>query len=207
MVEHRLNLVAELETGESASVLRHSHGRRPFVLGIGGTARVGSTSRRALVTALEAAERAGATTLLLGHDDLELPLYSPERVDRTPKAKRFIAEVARADGLIVCSPGYHGGPSGLIKNALDYIEDLRDDPRPYLDGRAVGCISCASGWQATTTTLVALRSIAHALRAWHTPLGVAINTSERLSDEAFDAQLELLGGQVVEFALLKERAR
>ena len=37
-----------------------------------------------------------------------------------------------ADGLLVASPGYHGGISGMMKNALDYVEDLRADERVYL---------------------------------------------------------------------------
>ena len=64
-----------------------------------------------------------------------------------------------------------------IKNALDYAEDTAKDARPYLDGRAVGCIACAYGWQATDSTLIAMRSIVHALRGWPTPLGVAANTT------------------------------
>jgi FMN reductase len=32
---------------------------------------------------------------------------------------------------------------GFTKNAVDYAEDLQDDPRPYFEGRAVGCIACA----------------------------------------------------------------
>ena len=200
----RMVLQTRLGRDRLTAARHEREGRRPLVVGIGGTARAGSTSRRLLEGALEAAQRAGASTLLLGHDDLELPLYSPEKVERTEKAKRLVAEVARADGLIVSSPGYHGGPSGLVKNALDYLEDLRNDARPYCDGRAVGCIACASGWQAATTTLVGLRSIAHALRAWPTPLGIAVNTNDRPPDHELEALLEILGRQVVEFALLRK---
>jgi len=114
----------------------------------------------------------------------------------------------RADGLIVASPGYHGSLSGLIKNALDYAEDMREDTRPYFEGRAVGLIACANGWQATGATLTALRSIVHALRGWPTPLGVAINTSESRFDASNEPstpataqQLDILASQVVEFAL------
>jgi len=97
-------------------------------------------------------------------------MYVPDATLRTDKARRLIGALAGCDAVIIASPGYHGGPSGLIKNALDYVEDLRDDERPYFDGRAVGCIACAAGWQATTTTLIALRSIVHALRGWpHAP--------------------------------------
>jgi 3,4-dihydroxy 2-butanone 4-phosphate synthase/GTP cyclohydrolase II len=115
------------------------------------------------------------------------------------------------DGLIISTPGFHGGPSGLIKNAIDYVEELREDPRAYLDGRAVGCIVCAAGWQATTTTLVAIRSTIHALRGWPTPLGVAINSS-RGTDSAPDPvtaaaqQLALLAQQVVDFARWRHAA-
>ena len=59
-----------------------------------------------------------------------------------------------------------------MKNAIDLLEDLRGDSRVYLDGRAVGCIVTAAGWQGCNTTLGAMRGIVHALRGWPTPLGV-----------------------------------
>ena len=115
--------------------------------------------------------------------------------------------VRKADGLIVASPGYHGGVSGLVKNALDLLEDLRDDERCYLDGRAVGCIVNASGWQACVSTLAAMRSIVHALRGWPTPLGATLNTTEKVfdatgacADEKAAMQLAMVGRHVVEFA-------
>ena len=97
--------------------------------------------------------------------------------------------------------------SGLVKNALDYIEDLREDPRVYLDNTPWGCISCAYGWQAAVGTLGQLRSIGHALRAWPTPLGVAINSADqiwddagRLADGGVQNQLDLLATQLLTFA-------
>ncbi|MGW6455179.1 NADPH-dependent FMN reductase [Streptomyces sp. NPDC055078] len=153
-----------------------NHEWTPRILGLGGTTREGSSSERALRAALDLAERAGAETDLLLARDLEFPAYAPERGVPSPQVGRLLELVRRADGLIVASPGFHGGPSGLIKNALDHLEELREDERPYLDGRAVGCIVCAAGWQTTTTTLAALRSTTHALRGWPTPLGVTINS-------------------------------
>ena len=186
-------------------------GWRPRILGLGGTTRDGSSSERALCTALEAAECAGAQVSALLAADLELPSYAPERGPLGARARRLLELVADCDGLVIATPGFHGGPSGLIKNALDYVEELRSDARPYLDGRAVGCIVCAAGWQATTTTLVALRSTVHALRGWPTPLGVTINSKaagDSSSDQTAVAQpqLELLAEQVVEFALWRHAA-
>src|SRR5262249_20408074 len=114
-----------------------------------------------------------------------------------------------ADGVVLVSPGYHGTVSGLVKNALDYVEALRADRRPYLDGRAVGCVALAQGWQAAVTTLTALRSIVHALRGWPTPLGAALNSSEvtfdadGCSDPQVEKALRTIGEQVVEFALCR----
>jgi FMN reductase len=108
--------------------------------------------------------------------------------------------------VVLVSPGYHGTISGLMKNALDYVEDLREDDRPYLDGRAVGCVSVALGWQAAVTTLTSLRSIVHSLRGWPTPLGAAVNSAEvrfdngACSSETVAGNLRTIGRQVAEFA-------
>jgi hypothetical protein len=40
------------------------------------------------------------------------------------------------------------------------------DDRVYLEGRSVGCIVCAEGAQAMGTTMMALRAVVHALRAF-----------------------------------------
>ena len=177
---------------------------RPFIVGFGGTTRPGSSSERALREALDAAEAAGAETLLLRASELEFPMYRPD-APGTIASALFIDALRRADGIVIASPGYHGAMSGLIKNALDYVEELRDDPRPYLDSRAVGCISCAYGWQAAMTTLVSLRSVVHALRGWPTPLGVAINSGDPA--ENVTTQLHLLGRQVLDFALMQMAVR
>jgi FMN reductase len=202
-----------LATPSQIDEAHRSDGPPPYIVGIGGTTRSQSTSERALRLALAAAAVEGATTLLLGADDLCLPMYTPDQSERTPAARRLVDELAHADGVIVSSPGYHGGLSGLIKNALDYIEDLRGADLPYLEGRAVGCIASAAGWQATTTTLISLRSVVHALRGWPTPLGVAINSTQPLTtpdgapaNDAIHMQLQILGRQVVEFARLHHDA-
>ena len=162
-----------------------------MIVGFGGTTRAGSSSERALRLALEAT---GAETELFVASDLDFPLYTPGVTLPDERVERYLAALRRADGIVISSPGYHGGVSGLVKNAIDWVEELRADPRPYFDGRPVGLIVVADGWQATTTTLISLRSIVHALRGWPTPLGVAINAAEPAADPV--PQLELLAAQV-----------
>jgi FMN reductase len=156
---------------------------------------------------LGAAQRAGARTKLITGPLLQLPLYQPDNPERSEAARDLVAELARADGIILGSPGYHGSISGLVKNALDYAEDLRMDVRPYFSGRAVGCIATAGGWPGAVNTLGALRDIVHALRGWPTPLGAAINSADEVFDEdgicrvARVAQmLDLIAGEVLDFA-------
>lgn len=181
-----------------------------LVVGIGGTTRVGSSTERALRASLNAAEAAGAETVMLGANDLDLPMYSSEQQERSERATRLIDLLQRSQGVILASPGYHGTLSGLVKNALDYVEDMRNDNPPYLDGRAVGTIACAYGWPATIHTLAALRSVAHALRGWPTPMGAGINSAEaifdnngRIKDSKSLFQLELVAQQVVDFARMR----
>jgi FMN reductase len=177
------------------------------VVGIGGSLRADSQSERALRLVLDAAAQAGAKTTVVSGVDLVLPFYDPAETDRSPTARRLVEELRAADGVVLVSPGYHGTVSGLVKNALDYIEDLRYDVRPYLDGRAVGCVAAAHGWQAAVTTLTSLRSIVHSLRGWPTPLGAAVNSAQvefaaagGCTDEQVTATLRTIGSQVVEFA-------
>src|SRR5271156_5494644 len=132
---------------------------------------------------LAAAQRAGARSKLISGASLQLTLYQPDNPERSDAARDLVAELASADGIILGSPGYHGSISGLVKNALDYAEDLRTDARPYFSGRAVGCIATAGGWPGAVNTLGALRDIVHALRGWPTPLGAAINSTENVFDE------------------------
>jgi FMN reductase len=186
--------------------------KRPLIIGLGGTPRPLSSSERALAISLRAAEADGAETIAFSGPQLVLPMYPPNSTERTEDARRLVDAFRRCDGIIIAAASYHGSMSGLIKNALDYAEDLRTDGRVYFDGLAVGCIVCAGGWQAAGQTLAALRAVAHSLRGWPTPLGAMLNTSGKLFDDmggcldlTAKMQLETVGRQVTKFASLQMR--
>ena len=177
----------------------------PLILGIGGTTVVGSSTERALRIALRPAEAAGMRTRIFGGEALaRLPLYTPNLHQRTPDEQYFVAAVRESAGLIFASPGYHGSVSGLVKNAIDLIEETARDERPYLEDLPVGLIATAYGWQATASTIAALRSIVHSLRGWPTPYAAAINSTAckfdpdgGCTDSAVAEQLTRVGQQVV----------
>lgn len=177
------------------------------IVGFGGSTRPKSVSEMALRLALNEAKRQGAQVEGFFGEDLQFPMYQAHEPAAQEKVVRFINAVRDADGVIIASPGYHGSISGLLKNAIDYVELLREGERPYFEGRAVGCIACAAGWQATGTTLVSLRSIVHALRGWPTPLGAMVNAAvvqfdsdATCMDSLVVQQLTSVARQVCDFA-------
>ena len=181
---------------------------KPRIVGLGGTSRPNSSSELALRACLARLEALGARTEIFCGKALELPLYGGKPL--APQAERLVEALKVCDGLVISTPSYHGALSGGIKNALDYLEELRSDRRPYLDGRAVGTIVCAYGAQAIGTTLVGIRWIVHALRGWPTPMAAGINSSQgvfsedgRCTDQAAQHQLDLVAHQVWEFAAMR----
>lgn len=176
----------------------------PRIVAIGGTVSPGSATELALRMAMASAAAEGAeVTLFDGEYLARLPHYRGPGHTLQDGAE-MVEAVRGSDGLLISAPGYHGTVSGLVKNALDYFEDLANDQHPYLDGRAVGLIATAYGDQATVNTMQTLRTVVHALRGWPTPMGATIRVGpdmfsadgERLDDRA-RTQLEMVGQQVV----------
>jgi FMN reductase len=182
------------------------------VVGIGGSVDTGSQSDRALRAVLTEVTDRGAQVELFSGQDLDLPPYHSGAVLPNP-ARSYVEAVRRASAVVISSPGYHGTVSGLVKNALDYLEELRTDRRPYLDGRAVGLVAVARGWQASVGTLATLRQVTHALRGWPTPLGLAINSSmtkfdddNYTDDPGVRAGISVMADQLVDFSVAQNAA-
>ena len=174
------------------------------VVGLGGSVRPHSTTEVAVEALLSIVRDRGAETRRFsGPELLQLPHFDPSQ-PLVGTARDLIEALRGADAVVIGSPGYHGSISGLVKNALDYTELMRDDPRPYLDGRPVACIATGSGWQGAVHTLDALRKITHSLRGWPTPLGLALNTAEpttvvdgHLDEELIDRYIVPMADQLL----------
>lgn len=174
---------------------------------IGGTMRAGSSTERAMQIAASAARDEGVEVITFDGDYIaHLPHYrGPEWTN--DHGREMIEAVRCADALLIATPGYHGTISGMVKNAIDYLEELAKDKRPYLDGRPVGLIATAFGHQAANSSMNTLRTIVHALRGWPTPFGAAIRVEPQSFDDngacldpGIQGQLELVGRQVARAA-------
>ncbi|WP_159830561.1 NADPH-dependent FMN reductase [Novosphingobium sp. TCA1] len=183
--------------------------RRKRVVGLGGTFRPASSSERLVRAVLAACEALGAETAMFDGPALaRLPHFNPEHAERTVEERELVDAVRACDALVIGSPGYHGGYSGLVKNAVDLLEDLRADTRVYFDGMPVGLVVTAAGWQACGTTLSALRDVVHAMRGWPTPVGIAVNSVEQrpfgadgvVADEGIASAVQAQARQIMGFA-------
>jgi chromate reductase len=91
----------------------------------------------------EAARRFGAADFAEGN--LRLPLYDGDLEDDPglPREVQILADqIAQADAVIVVSPEYNKGISGVLKNALDWVS--RTKGAPWLD-KPVASMSAAAG--------------------------------------------------------------
>jgi chromate reductase len=112
----------------------------PKLLGISGALRRGSTNTRLL---REAARLFGPCDW--GEADLNLPLYDGdlEAQGGVPAAVQTLADqIAQADAVIISTPEYNKGPSGALKNALDWVS--RTEGAPW-KGKPVAVMSAAAG--------------------------------------------------------------
>jgi FMN reductase len=173
-------------------------------VGLAGSLRATSATRRAVRCALNGAERDGARAQLLDLASYDLPFLGREREEPGKRAvERFLADIRAADGVILGSPEIHGSVSGLLKNALD-LTSVKE-----FEGKMVGLIGVAGGRLGASETLSHLRTIGRALHAWVVPIQASIADSEGAfdsrgepRDQELRDRLESLGRQVAHFAWL-----
>jgi FMN reductase len=158
---------------------------RPLrILGFGGTTSEQSWSLVPLERALKVAESAGCETSLATVHALDLPLFRTDwRLEDYPDSLAWlIDEVRKADGLIICSPTYHGTISGAIKNILDMLIFLAWDDPPYLGGKPVGVM--AYGGMTSMGVLDALTTCVRGLKGVTVPTQVAVPENAIYKPEA-----------------------
>lgn len=91
----------------------------PRLLGISGSLRSQSTNTAVLKTL---SNRLGDQTEMSLFALNDIPLYNGDlEAQALPASVAALKEaISQADGLIICSPEYNYGTSGVLKNALDW---------------------------------------------------------------------------------------
>ena len=89
------------------------------ILGLAGSLRRASVSKAILRTLAEKAPGDVEVTIF---DLADVPLFNQDLEADLPASVRALREaVATCDGMIVVSPEYNHGMSGVIKNAIDWV--------------------------------------------------------------------------------------
>lgn len=112
----------------------------PKLIGISGSLRDASTNTKLLQ---EAVRLFGACSY--EQADIRFPLYDGdfEQAEGVPAAVQKAADqIAAADAVLISTPEYNKGPSGVLKNALDWIS--RADGTPW-NGKPLAVMSAAAG--------------------------------------------------------------
>ncbi|WP_189835426.1 NAD(P)H-dependent oxidoreductase [Streptomyces zaomyceticus] len=146
----------------------------PHIVLISGSLRQGSTCDRVADWCAERCAEQGASARVFTGAEIDFPAYRPGLGTSHAAVAGFLDELRAADGVVLVSPTYHATVSGLLKNALDYVNDI-GGPVPYLEGRPIGTVAVGAAAQGAVSTLTTLRTIGHALRGWPTPVGVAVD--------------------------------
>ena len=159
----------------------------------------------ALMLALRGAEESGAKSELIDLNDYKLPFCDgnedesnyPEDVFRLRKTVRG------AQGIILATPEYHGGYSGVLKNALDLMgfEEF--------EGKMLGLVGVSGGRVGAFGAMHDLRDVGRALHAWVIPEQATVPQASQIFDEdgkcndpQTEKRLKEVGRQVVRFACL-----
>ena len=115
------------------------------ILAISGSLRATSLNTVVLRAAGRLAPAGVAIELFEGIGGL--PFFNSDlEGERLPRAvAEFRAAIGAADGLLISSPEYARGVSGVTKNALDWLHSLGDREPSFLHDKVIGLISAAGG--------------------------------------------------------------
>lgn len=182
-----------------------------LVVGVPGSLRQDSHTRKAVALALEGAAEKHARTRLLDLRDYDLPLVTGDEDDDgdVPDGVRRLREDLRAArGIVLGTPEYHGSYSGVLKNALDQCGF------DEFQGKMLGLVGVSGGVLGASHALNELRVVGRALHAWVVPEQAAIpraarafDAGGRLTDPRLADRVREVGRQVATFAYLHGSAQ
>ncbi|MFY0545861.1 NADPH-dependent FMN reductase [Brevibacillus sp. H7] len=104
----------------------------------GGARKISRT--RGLTQAFDAALKAkGVSTRFIDLGVDLLPIFTGSESDKAqPVVQKLINLAQQADGFVICTPDYHNGMSGALKNALDFLGGAQFRGKPAVIGAACG---------------------------------------------------------------------
>ena len=136
------------------------------ILAFAGSLRKGSYNKSLLMAAKELAPDEITITIF----DLEgIPLFNSDlEAEGDPdRVAEFKEAILQADGILIASPEYNHGMTGITKNAIDWAS--RPPKNPVLRYKPVGVMGASPGITGTARSQDQLRQALKALGAYCMP--------------------------------------
>lgn len=144
---------------------------------LAGSNRREATSTKLCMYLKQQLELMGCTVTLIDLFRTPLPFYTSD--NKTPNDYNLIQMkqiVRQADAVVLSTPDYHGGVSGVLKNALDHLGT------EHFDSKAVLSVS-SSGGAVGVSPLQQLQVIVRNVHGINCPEWISIGAENRQFDE------------------------
>jgi NAD(P)H-dependent FMN reductase len=167
------------------------------ILGICGSPSPKSIGTLALEVTMEEARKRGAQAEIFSLSATPLPLFDNKTSYTEAQVQRLKSLVLNADAIVLSTPDYHGGPSGLLKNCLDHFWK-------ELAGRLFGYI--CSSFEKGLTPMDQLRTHVRQCYGWSLPYGVSLSDADlsadrsSISNDKVEERLKLMAYDLVRYA-------
>lgn len=166
-----------------------------MIIGILGSASADSQTRKGLEEVARQVRAAGLEFELLDLGIEFRELHDVEAYDEPAadsQTSRLRQRLARASGIVLATPVYHGSFSGLLKNALD---QLRGDAFANLP---VGTLASGGGPRSASVACEQLRTVIRALSGWSTPTHIGMTYGDVTEEGANENLRERIADLVQE---------
>lgn len=165
------------------------------IVGLGGSLRKESLTYQTLQLAMQKLSEHHVEMELIDLRTMQLPFCNGDAFyPNYPDVQKLREKIQSATAVLLATPEYHGNLSGVLKNALDLLEE--ED----IAGKVVGLIAVVGGVH-STNALNSMRLICRQLHCWVLPEQMIIpNTNESfvLSGDFKDIDLEKRFDQFLE---------
>lgn len=164
------------------------------ILAFAGSARADSFNRKLIAIAAQGAETAGAEVTVVDLRDYAMPIFDQDyeaQQGMPENARQLKRHLIASDGILISSPEYNSGYSGLLKNCIDWVSraEAPDEKRLIaFRGKCVSLMSASPGKLGGIRGLAALRILLSNLGMTVSPGQVAVPNAV----EAFDEEGQLV---------------
>ncbi|HEY5663782.1 MAG TPA: NAD(P)H-dependent oxidoreductase [Ilumatobacter sp.] len=158
----------------------------PRVALLPGSTRAASVNRRLAASLVAPFAALGIEAELIDLAEFPLPLYhgDHEATHGAPDAAVALhGRLAGCAGLVIVSPEYNGGPSPLLKNAIDWVTRV---DRAVFRRLVIGLAAASPGSRGGIGGLAVLRRICEHMRLDVVPVDLSIATA----GDAFEPTLD-----------------